>query len=118
MHVHIALFPLPRYAGAPLLPECPLPANHPAESKALNACTADILSTKSALNMHGAADVDCLNLIWTADGLQALKARGEPLLSGFETTPEAVSAYFRPNGWQLLELLGPKCATFLASVIL
>ncbi|CAL8463656.1 g3190 [Coccomyxa elongata] len=41
-------------------------------------------------------------------GSEALKARGEPLLSGFETTPEAVSTYFRPHGWQLLELLGPK----------
>lgn len=41
--------------------------------------------------------------------MQALKARGEPLLSGFECTPEAVSDYFKPHGWQLLELLSPEC---------
>lgn len=42
--------------------------------------------------------------------MKALKARGEPLLSGWECTPEAVSTYFKPHGWQLLELLSPKCA--------
>ena len=46
------------------------------------------------------------------DDVKALKARGEPLLSGWECTPEAISTYFKPHGWQLLELLSPKCAFF------
>ena len=39
---------------------------------------------------------------------QALKARGEPMLSSFETTPAGISAYFEPLQWQLTELLSPK----------
>ena len=40
--------------------------------------------------------------------MQALKARGEPLLSGFETTSEGITACFAPLRWQLTELLSPK----------
>lgn len=51
-------------------------------------------------------------------GVQALEARGEPLLSSFETTTEGVSRYFKPHGWQLLELLGPQCATYSLNILL
>ena len=37
--------------------------------------------------------------------LQALAARGEPLLSGFETAPADFAAYWRPHGWAVTELL-------------
>ena len=40
--------------------------------------------------------------------MQALAARGEPLLSSFETTPAGISDYFKPLDWQLVELLNPK----------
>ena len=40
--------------------------------------------------------------------MQALAARGEPLLSSWETTPEGISGYFKPLDWQLVELLNPK----------
>ena len=40
--------------------------------------------------------------------MQALKARGEPLLSSFETTPAGIQDYFQPLHWQLTELLSPK----------
>jgi hypothetical protein len=39
---------------------------------------------------------------------QALAARGEPLMSGFNCSAEGMAAYFGPQGWQLTELLGPK----------
>lgn len=42
--------------------------------------------------------------------MQAMKARGEPLLTGFECTPAGMAAAFQPMGWELTELLGPKCA--------
>ena len=42
--------------------------------------------------------------------MQAMKARGEPLLTGFECTPAGMAAAFQPKGWELTELLGPKCA--------
>ncbi len=44
----------------------------------------------------------------TGSRVQALKARGEPLLSGFETTQEGINAQFAPLQWQLTELLSPK----------
>ena len=40
--------------------------------------------------------------------VQALAARGEPLLSSWETTPAGISDYFKPLDWQLVELLNPK----------
>lgn len=43
-------------------------------------------------------------------GGQALAARGEPLLSGFETAPADFAAYWRPHGWSVAALLDAKCA--------
>lgn len=40
--------------------------------------------------------------------MQALKSRGEPLLSGFEAISDGITAYFAPLRWQLTELLSPK----------
>lgn len=40
--------------------------------------------------------------------VQALKARGEPLLSSFECTPAGITEYFEPLQWKLTELLSPK----------
>lgn len=40
--------------------------------------------------------------------VQALKARGEPLLSSFECTPAGIEEYFQPLHWKLTELLSPK----------
>ena len=54
------------------------------------------------------ADVDQRATPETILHAQALKARGEPLLSGFETTPEGINARFAPLHWQLTELLSPK----------
>ena len=45
--------------------------------------------------------------------MQALKARGEPLLSSFECTPAGIKEYFQPLHWKLTELLSPRYATFL-----
>ena len=42
-------------------------------------------------------------------GAQALAARGEPLLSGFETAPADFAAYWRPHGWSVAALLDAKC---------
>ncbi|CAK0732255.1 hypothetical protein CVIRNUC_000105 [Coccomyxa viridis] len=42
------------------------------------------------------------------NGANALAARGEPLLSSWETTPAGISDYFKPLDWQLVELLNPK----------
>ena len=42
--------------------------------------------------------------------MQALAARGEPLLSGFETAPADFAAYWRPHGWAVTELLDGRCA--------
>ena len=42
--------------------------------------------------------------------MQVLAARGEPLLSGFEPGVPAMQNFFRPFGWDLVELLGPRCA--------
>ena len=42
--------------------------------------------------------------------MQVLAARGEPLLSGFEPGVPAMQDFFRPFGWDLVELLGPRCA--------
>ena len=53
--------------------------------------------------MHGECGTDI-----RAAAAQALKARGEPMLSSFETTPAGISAYFEPFKWQLTELLSPK----------
>ncbi|KAK9836338.1 hypothetical protein WJX81_006667 [Elliptochloris bilobata] len=39
------------------------------------------------------------------NGRDALAARGEPLLSGFDTSPEDFAAYWRPHGWAVVELL-------------
>ena len=50
--------------------------------------------------MGGACDVDL--------PVQALKARGEPLLSSFECTPPGIQEYFQPLHWKLTELLSPK----------
>ena len=41
--------------------------------------------------------------------MQALAARGEPLLSGFETAPADFAAYWRPHGWAVTELLDGRC---------
>ena len=43
--------------------------------------------------------------------MQALKARGEPLLSSFECTLAGIAEYFQPLHWRLTELLSPKYAT-------
>ena len=43
--------------------------------------------------------------------MQALKARGEPLLSSFECTTAGIEEYFQPLHWKLTELLSPKYAT-------
>lgn len=42
--------------------------------------------------------------------LQAMKARGEPLLTGFDCTTAGMAAAFKPMGWGLTELLSPKYA--------
>ncbi|CAL5223896.1 g6492 [Coccomyxa viridis] len=44
-------------------------------------------------------------------GVEALKARGEPLLSSFECTPPGIQEYFQPLHWKLTELLSPKDMT-------
>ena len=40
--------------------------------------------------------------------MQALAARGEPLLSSWEATPAGIRDYFTPLDWQLVELLNPR----------
>ena len=63
--------------------------------------------------LHVALAVDAATLSRSAHAdLQALKARGEPLLSGFECTPEGMAAHFKPHSWRVLELLSPRLGPF------
>jgi hypothetical protein len=41
---------------------------------------------------------------------QALAARGEPILSGFETAPEDFAAFWGAHGWAVAEQLDARCA--------
>lgn len=54
--------------------------------------------------MHDVMSAQCPGVL-----LQALAARGEPLLSGFETAPADFAAYWRPHGWAVTELLDGRC---------
>ena len=44
--------------------------------------------------------------------MQALAARGEPILSAFETAPEDFAAYWGSHGWSVAEQLDARSAPF------